>query len=290
MNADGSAAPDGAGEQDQLGSPAFNMPSSGDVLKYIGDVLKLVAITGGVVYIALFIGYRKYYGILSIRPEDVGANTTFILVRSIGFVFLALLVAGLVLLITALLARQREGPWSRRDTIRASMAIIVAVIFIASLAAFEPLAGWLPVSFGMVVVVGCVALTGIAYDSRMDRLLAVCGLVVAISAIVLLPAVGVYVEARDLGASTLNGSPRPPFAVFGIPVLDVSADEVQATWICPTLQRPNMFKNSPNNAVRGRLLGETGTGYYIRLTDVKPHTNVIIKLPQNCALLTRFAR
>jgi hypothetical protein len=123
----------------------------------------------------------------------------------------------------------------------------------------------------------------------MDRLLAVCGLVVAISAIVLLPAVGVYVEGRDLGASTLNGSPRPPFAVFGIPVLDVSADEVQATWICPTLQRPNMFKQSPNNAVRGRLLGESGTGYYIRLTYVKPHTNVIIKLTQNCAFLTRFA-
>jgi hypothetical protein len=60
------------------------------------NFLKLTAFSAAVIYGALFIGYRTYYNELRIRPEDVGISSTFVLVRSIGFIALAIGVVALV--------------------------------------------------------------------------------------------------------------------------------------------------------------------------------------------------
>jgi len=55
------------------------------------------------VYAALFVGYRTYYAELGINPEDGGIGAAFILVRSIGFIALAVAAVALVALIVGVL-------------------------------------------------------------------------------------------------------------------------------------------------------------------------------------------
>lgn len=60
------------------------------------NFVKLTAFSAALIYGALFIGYRMYFNELGISPEDVGIGSAFVLVRSIGFIALAVGAVALV--------------------------------------------------------------------------------------------------------------------------------------------------------------------------------------------------
>ena len=141
MTTDESGHLDGTANEKQPPPSTSKIPS-------IGDVLKLTAVASGVIYAGLFLGYRKYYNLLGVRPEEVGINNTFILVRSIGFILLAAVGTGLAILLTAWFKRvlkqrpkvaqfagQRrvEITWSRHHAIHILAVTLLWLIVDASL-------------------------------------------------------------------------------------------------------------------------------------------------------------
>jgi hypothetical protein len=274
---------DGTVIEKQAPRPTLKIPSVGDVLKFSG-------IAGGVMYAALFLGYRKYYDILGVRPEDVGVNNTFILVRSIGFVLLAAISTASAILLTVWFSRAMKGSWNLRKAIHKAIHIFLVgsafvLITTACLVKVDKQAYWLPGLIAAVLTVGCIAMARFTYRSRHDRSIALAGLAVTAGTIIFVPAVVAIVSAYHRADMVKQGNPITPAVILGIPILDVSADEVQITWICPDSQRPPIFTQSKDNPPMGILVGETSTSYYIRWGN-QSQSFEIVKLPQSCALLT----
>lgn len=254
----------------------------------VGDVLKYSALAGAIIYSCLFLGYRKYYSLLGIRPEDVGVNHTFILVRSIGFVVVAVICTLLAILLTAwfnLVLRQR--PWRRRHAIHIAAVVAVWLIVSVCFLAFDypqsALAAWM----GAVLTIACIAMAQCSHNSLRDRYIANAGLFIAAVTIVLVPVLVAIISAYIRAGLVQHGKESTPVTILGIPLLDVSAEKVHVTWICQDSQRPATFRQSQDSTIDGILVGETGTSYYIHLGNQdQPASSKIVKIPQSCAFLT----
>jgi hypothetical protein len=96
------------------------------------------------------------------------------------------------------------------------------------------------------------------------------------------------ISAFTRARSVQEGKVTTPATILGIPLLDVSADDVHVSWICQNPQPPAIFSQSQDKTQEGFLVGETSTSYYVRLSDQsqKPTKINIVKLPQSCAFLT----
>jgi hypothetical protein len=110
---------------------------SDDGLK-IDTLVKSTAIGGAIIYGALFFGYRTYYKALGMNPENVGIGNTFILVRSIGFVLLACVIAGAVYGAMIIMRRYKGGPWSWSDALNAIYGVALAIFLSMYLSALIP--------------------------------------------------------------------------------------------------------------------------------------------------------
>lgn len=263
------------------GSPrAANLP--------FGDLVALTATIGAAIYAALFTGYRRYYGSLGIRPEDVGVDSTFILVRSVGFIVLAGFFVLLLALGTLALSKARSGPWGGRETVATLLVITfgVAALFIAD--RHLKYAFWLLLCVLFVCTVACLGLTGYYYRSRSrrDRIASVGGSILALAVSFVFPAVMATTDAGVLADAVRHGVPTPPSEIFGLPVVDVPTQKVHATWICPDDQRPRIFSSSHDNTRTGILIGEGDGGYFIHLSDEFTSEKSILKIPKDCVMLT----
>jgi hypothetical protein len=273
---------DGSVDNEQGRPSTLKIPSIGDVLKFSG-------IAGGVIYAGLFLSYRKYYSILGVRPEDVGVNNTFILVRSIGFILLAAVGAGVAIALTGWFNLAMKGPLSRRQIIHIFMVWFKFMLIVSAVAWIVDHRNiWLPALMGGVLGIACIAMARYTYSTRLDRLAVRAGLVVAVVIIMLVPVIVAIISAHTRADSVQKGNVTTPATILGIPLLDVSAENVMVSWICPDAQRPAIFKQSQDNVQQGFLVGETSASYYLRLIDKSrnPSKIVIVKLPQNCAFLT----
>ncbi len=271
-------------------------PPSGLNIPSFGDILKLLAILAGAIYGALFIGYREYFSELRLQPEDVGVDNTFIAQRSVGFILIAAVIAGAALLFAAFIRRLTDGdPWGRSDTgaIAALVAFIaVAAVITSALGVGKPVA----YVFAAALMVSSVILGRNSFKSSRDRIIAACALMVTAVVVIVLPALAVYSAASDLAkGGPVAGKRVEPQTLFGMPLLDVSAEHVVASWICPDAQRPPAFSDLPGNTLSGILVGSTSTSYFIRPLSMSafsgaPRESVaeIIEVPRNCALLTRY--
>lgn len=270
------------GFQQAPGQSGFRVPN-------LENMLKLAALAGAVVYGALFTGYRAFYESLGIDPEDVGVGNTFILVRSIAFVIFTTVVALIWFGMTRLVnnaMNKRSGKRSRR-IISYGYNIIVAII-IGAIIIFWASPGWHPVVKGVVVVavlVIAIVLTRVAeqcsYDDRRKM-----GAVAAVIVGFLASTTAIHQYAAHLAEEINSGQRIEPFAIFNIPILDVSSDEVGATWICPESQEPPPFKDARDSSITGFLIGESATSYIIRRNPATESETVSV--PQNCAMLTRI--
>jgi hypothetical protein len=70
--------------------------------------IKTAPLCAAVIYGVLFIGYRTYYNELGINPEDVGVGSTFVLVRSIGYIALAVAAVAVVAAIVGVLEKMQK--------------------------------------------------------------------------------------------------------------------------------------------------------------------------------------
>lgn len=256
-----------------------------------GDALKYSAIAGAVIYAGLFLGYRKYYSLLEVRPEDVGVNNTFILVRSIGFIVFAVIGTGLAIGLTSWFHqafkerhRNRPGRYLLHLAAAGTVWLIVSVCFWKLDAPQSQLAA----SMGLVLALACIAMAQFSHPSRLDRYIANGGLVVAAITIVLVPVLAAIISAYIRADLVQHGKESTPVTILGIPLLDVSAENVRASWICQDSQRPATFRqpDTRDDTINAILVGETPTSYYLHVGDKDKPPSEIVKLPQNCAVLT----
>ena len=101
--------------------------TSGAVLNQDGNpftvevFLKTASFCAAVIYVVLFIGYRKYYNELGITPEDIGVGSAFVLVRSIGFIALvigAVLLVGSIVNVLDSMSKDRKDPEKEKKMLR----------------------------------------------------------------------------------------------------------------------------------------------------------------------------
>jgi hypothetical protein len=274
-------------------------------LPMVGDLLKVVAVLGTSIYAVLFIGYRSYYSVLGIHPEDVGVSHSFILVRSIGLILSAIMFAALITVIFHLgkfILWTAESDWNWRRYMLAFCSIIVIAFFAGQIVSLILSALQVKNSLELRVitplafVLTLLLVYGFIKIPALNKF-AYVGLVFAILVAVLLPAVAIDNRANQLGASAAHGIPVKPFTIFGMPVLDISSEEAVATWICPMAQRPPIFNGSSDNAIHGMVVGDTGTKIFILYSapeknakqsadkDLKSHQ--IISFPQTCVMVSR---
>lgn len=284
MTTDESGELDGAVNEKQAPRWPFDTLN----ISSVGDVLKYSAIVGAITYSCLFLGYRKYYIILGIRPEDVGVNHTFILVRSVGFIVLAVICTLLAILLTAWFHLVlKQGPWTRRHAIHIAAAFLVWLIVSACFVKLDSPHSKLAASMGAVLTIASIAMARFSHSPH-DRHIANAGLVIAAVTIVLVPVLAAIIDAYLRAGKVQHGQESTPVTILGVPLLDVSAEEVHVSWICQDSQRPATFRQSQDSSIDGTLVGETSTSYYIHLGNQdQPGSSKIVKIPQSCAFLTR---
>ncbi|MDT5273574.1 MAG: hypothetical protein QOE48_745 [Mycobacterium sp.] len=272
--------------------------------------LKVASFCGVVIYGVLFIGYRTYFHELGITPEDVGVGSTFVLVRSIGFIALAIGAVALVLSIVFVLdqmakrsmenqpvtenpVKQRlkylwQWSWNKQSVPWVLALAFWAVLLLIYLLALKPWS-W-PVCWivGVWIVLLAVAFVVMIVAGLQDPAVGL-GIVTAISIVisVILPGIFVYFRAHDLADSALRSTVVKPYSIlFGsIPVLDVSSDEVDVEWVCDekTKKPPSVFHGGYTS--KGELLGEDPSSVFVRMDPEGKAT--IVKLPAECVVTTR---
>ena len=264
-----------------------------DILRIssLADALKYSAIVSAIIYAGLFLGYRKYYDRLGIRPEDVGINSTFILARSIGFIVLAVIGTGLAVLLTAWfnLVALKQRPWTRRHAIHLAAVGALWAFVSACLVSLDYPHSELAASMSAALTIACVAMAQFSHNSRRDKYIANAGLIVAAITIVLVPVVTAIVSAYRRADLVRQGKNSTAVTILGIPLLDVSAEKVRINWICADPQPPPPFRQSQDKPTDAILVGESGTSYYIHLGDIDDKTqppSQIVKVFQNCVFLT----
>jgi hypothetical protein len=251
------------------------------------DVVKYSAIAGAIIYAGLFLGYRKYYSQLGIRPEDVGVDNTYILARSIGFIVLAAAATGVAIVMTSWFhVVLRERPWTRRHVVHILfVAAIWAVVYVCLLK-FDAPQSLLAGTMGAVLTLSCIAMAQFSHGSPRDRAVAVTGLAVAAITIFLVPVLAAIISAYIRSDLVLkNARESTPVTILGIPLLDVSAKKVQVSWICDVSKRPPVFRGAPDSPLNAILVGETGSGYYLRVLD-PPTPVLMVKIPEACAFVS----
>ncbi|WP_142305281.1 hypothetical protein [Mycobacterium intracellulare] len=263
--------------------------SQKSVPEKVGEYLKALAVVGTFSYGALFVGYRAYYRVLGIPPEDVGVSHAFILVRSIGYI---VLVACLVILVAIYVLLMRNPKITKRDTLGTIALSMIIGWYIY----------WLfPRSLlrDVVIFVGVViaaALLADAIQTGRRRKAWYTGLVITFLLAILLPAAAISWRAQELARKSLDGETVEPITLLGVPLLDVSTDYIHATWICAEAQRPPVFNRFRNNILKGTSLGETSTSFFMLIqrtsAERQNHPNrpssMIVKFPQNCVMVSRF--
>jgi hypothetical protein len=236
------------------------------------------------------------------------------LVRSIGFIALAIGAVALVLSVIFVLDQMTKksmenqpvtnnpvkrlkylGQWScNKQSLRWFLALAsLAVLLLAYLLALKPWS-W-PVCEIVVVWIGLLTLAFVVMlvaglQEPVVGLVVVTAISIVIS--VILPGIFVYFRAHDLADSALRGSPPnfievKPYSILNgsIPVLDVSSDNVDVEWICTdnNKKRPSVFDGRDMSP--GELLAESPTSLFVRMDP--PGKTPIVKLPAECVVTTR---
>jgi hypothetical protein len=272
--------------------------------------LKIASFCGVVIYGVLFIGYRTYFNKLGITPEDVGVGSTFVLVRSIGFIALAIgavaLVGSIVFVLDQMAKKSEENQpktksplqrlkylakwsWNIKRIGWFLTLVCLAGLLLAYLFALKPWY-WPVLKILLVWIVLLILALVVMIVAVVQEPAVGLGIVTAISIVisVILPGISVYFRAHDLADSALRSTVVIPYSIlFGsIPVLDVSSDEVDVEWICDDKVKhlPSVFHGRPMS--KGELLGESPTSLFVRMDPEGKAT--IVKLPAECVVTTRY--
>jgi hypothetical protein len=278
------------------------------------NLAALGGLSAPLVYAALFVGYRTYYAKLGINPEDLGISTTFVLVRSIGFIALAMAAVALVASIVGVLETMALPPerktvptdtpsqsqprlqrWVstlleqlRRPAIRATVLVgLLAGLLFWYLYALRP--PNLPLSH--MVMAWFAMLIGALITALVPRQsITFVGVSIAVVIALIVPTWLIRdwaLQKADVALTSdiVKGPEVRPFSLSDvIPVLDVSTEMVNVEWICSgDKHRPSVFDGKDTSSAI--LLGETSSSFFVRMDP--PGTTPIVKLPAECTVATR---
>jgi len=249
------------------------------------DVAKVAGGLSVIVYGALFLAYRTYYAPLNLSPEDAGVTSSFVLVRSIGFVVLVIIASAPPLVAFALLnewERRRGNPGGVAAALRRysnyrypglRRAYVVTIALTACYAWYLFAFFGVPVQggpFAIVTIVLAIMLVLLAVMRWSANLaafqwLTVCA-TISVTAVVL-PLALTIATADDYGAMAKSGQSIASFDVFGLPVLDVSAPPISVIWADPrTPHATEIFGTQPGpTPVRGILIAQTNNAIYVNV-------------------------
>ncbi len=231
------------------------------------ELVGLLALSSALLYGALFLGYHSYYSKLGLAPEDVGVNNTYILVRSPGFVVLALMLAYVHAIGIGLLGPPAATIGGRVGQVVLAVLMLLSYAFLVLTLIPSPrvaLAFWL-----------AFAASVFAFRRRAENI-EVLWLGVGLS--ILLSVAVVVTRGNDLAEQALDGLTVTPYRVAGVPTLDVSADRVCLTWLGPKAQRPASFGGSAS--MDGLYIGDAAGITIIVKSGVPLHI-----LPQETTLM-----
>jgi hypothetical protein len=250
----------------------------------LADLLKLSALAGFVLYVAMFLGYYRYYQDLGLRPEDVGVSNAYILVRSTAFVTFIVILFGLLAFMYWQNSKIRyDQPFAPADWFRLAM-VGLASLLLCSFEAFLTPYDWPSWVDPAVAVAGSLIIVVALYSAHKNQHEGwVVFAVPALLLTVLFPATSIAARANDLGQQVLAGRQVSPLQIFNVPILDISAKFADVTWIGPAGQRPAMFgKNSPES-ISSLLLGYGSGTVFILISD--NHELRVVDLPSNLVMV-----
>lgn len=243
----------------------------------LDTALKVAPLVGGVLYAALFLGYREFYSHFSIQPEEVGVTYLFVLVRSVGFLALAAAVTG-VLIVTWSLGDLSGSGEMRATPLRRGVAFAVQAMLGLVLALLAP-PDWPPVVLvvaSIAIVLTSLLLLEVSQRRRDGKRTALAAVLLIYSLIV--PCVMVIGWGDYMGRTARAGVPVQPFTVLSIPILDIDASPVEAMWIGPVQQRPAGLFDDRSGVAEGLYLGEN-TKVLIMVLTREGEAPRIVRLP-----------
>lgn len=252
------------------------------------DVLKIAALGGALLYGVLFLGYYHYYGRLGLRPEDLGVTYTYILVRSVGFTIQMFLIFGAMTAIY-LIALDDEGaaPGAEQNSLSIKLYAFGAFAFTAFFSWYlnyllpRSWPVWISILAPFLIIGLIFICRRIARANRNKGNVIFAALALLVT--IVLPTAVVITRANALASRVLEGHQVSPYEVFGVPILDVSVDNVTVTWIGPKDQRPAAFGKNSLNHISGLLLGKESETTVLLIANQE--NRYIIKLPSALILV-----
>jgi hypothetical protein len=245
------------------------------------DVLKISALGGALLYGVLFLGYYNYYRQLGLRPEDLGVSYTYILVRSIGFIVQMLLILGVLTGIYLLEPEGQDDTLANRDRKSVRLYTFGAALFSILLSLYlsyllpRSWPVWISVLAPFVIYFSVFFCRRIAKTNRNKG--SAIFIALALLVTIILPTATIITHANALARQVLAGHSISPYEVFGVPILDVSAETVAVTWIGPRNQQPAVFGKNSSGSIRGLLLGIESQAIVLLITNQKNYD--IVKIP-----------
>jgi hypothetical protein len=247
------------------------------------DFLKLSALGGGVLYGILFLGYYTYYRQLDLHPEDLGVSYSYILVRSIGFIVLMGGIFGAILIFYKALSSFEAGPITRSDVSNWVTCALTGAFLVSYVALISPPNWPFWAAYVIIASVVLVVLVGLWVTGKSRAQGPVILALLALLLTLIVPTAAVITRANDLARQVLAGHPIGPYELLGVPILDVSAQSADVTWIGPASQRPAIFGLKSPETTHGLLLGE-GAGTVILLVN-NGRERAILRIPSSLVMV-----
>jgi hypothetical protein len=254
---------DSSPERGTEDSSSVESPQSWAPNVSIDDIAKIVAFVSVLLYGILFIGYRTYYEFLNISPEDVGVTSTFVLVRSPGFIALFLTTnwALTMFLIIPIWSYARSDDRAMLLRTHRTGMIVIGVAVLATLFFLDfPFPILAPLLVPLIIGVAVAFFAGATErsTSSTDRHAPVPLIVFTVILSLVATAILVFEAASEKGRAALAGESVDPMNFEGIPVLDVAAPSVEIYWADP--RQPHIPKYFGDGAaprpVSGLLFGQ----------------------------------
>lgn len=234
----------------------------------IEDFAKIAALASTGLYGTQFLIYSTYYSAFGITPEEVGVTNAYLLPRAFGFAAILGVVFLCSITATIILRGFKDGPLGLLDLFRIITALGLSFglgIFLAA-QVVPRRANWLEWVFllGLPVVTFATHLGLRKYPFGRGRSL----VLVAVALAIAIPVTAsVVIRAATAADCVRSGSPVGVIKIAGIPLLDISAQNVNITWLGdPTKKPAAVFDLSePSKPASGILLGQSADKIIVRL-------------------------
>jgi hypothetical protein len=244
----------------------------------IDFILKFAAAPGAIVYVVLFVSYRRYYLALGMDPEDAGVTNTYVLSRSLGLIFLAILFVTLAAL-PPYFEENRTPKWVK--AVASTLLLVPLGAYVTKLLTLSnlPFVTIMLMLVLFTIIVAPDIYSRLGLRARIVRLV----VLITVSVVLLTAALGSYAKSQALNQA-LRGCHVKPLDFHGVPILDISATVAIIDWIGPREQRPPEFLNS-QSSVTGLVIGRGTTLAFLKQENTRMK---LVQVPANLVMVQTY--